>query len=130
MSHNVSQLDIKDLHATIDGKYILKVVDFQVKQGEIHAVMGPNGSGKSTLASTVMGHPKYIVTKGDILFDNESILKLAPDVRARKGLFLAFQYPYEVSGVSLATFLPPAYNAVSHGAKKGDFVHAMLTCLR
>src|SRR5207245_4212317 len=96
MSHNVSQLDIKDLHATIDGKEILKGVDFQVKQGEIHAVMGPNGSGKSTLASTVMGHPKYIVTKGDILFDNESILKLAPDVRARKGLFLAFQYPYEV----------------------------------
>src|SRR2546430_10784267 len=86
MSHNVSQLDIKDLHATIDGKEILKGVDFQVKQGEIHAVMGPNGSGKSTLASTVMGHPKYIVTKGDILFDHESILKLAPDVRARKGL--------------------------------------------
>src|SRR2546421_12905192 len=102
MSHNVSQLDIKDLHATIEGKEILKGVDFQVKQGEIHAVMGPNGSGKSTLASTVMGHPKFIVTKGDILFDNESIIKLAPDVRARKGLFLAFQYPYEVPGVSLS----------------------------
>ena len=116
----MSQLDIKDLHATIDGKEILKGVDFQVKQGEIHAVMGPNGSGKSTLASTVMGHPKYIVTKGDILFDNESILKLAPDVRARKGLFLAFQYPYEVPGVSLATFLRTAYNAVRQGGKKGD----------
>ncbi|TMI35674.1 ATP-binding cassette domain-containing protein, partial [Candidatus Bathyarchaeota archaeon] len=79
----MSQLDIKDLHATIEGKEILKGVDFHVKQGEIHAIMGPNGSGKSTLASTVMGHPKFIVTKGDILFDNESIVKLAPDVRAR-----------------------------------------------
>src|SRR5947208_13879096 len=112
MSHNVSQLDIKDLHATIDGKEILKGVDFQVKQGEIHAVMGPNGSGKSTLASTVMGHPKYIVTKGDILFDHESILKLAPDVSARKAICLAFQYPYEVPAVSLATFLRAAYTAV------------------
>ncbi len=81
----MSQLDIKDLHATIEGKEILKGVDFHVKQGEIHAIMGPNGSGKSTLASTVMGHPKFIVTKGDILFDNESIIKLAPDVRAKKG---------------------------------------------
>src|SRR6266516_2310595 len=129
MSHNVSQLDIKDLHATIDGKEILKGVDFQVKQGEIHAVMGPNGSGKSTLASTVMGHPKYIVTKGDILFDNESLLKLAPDVRARKGLFLAFQYPYEVPGVSLATFLRTAYNAVRQGGKKGDLGQEMLSVL-
>src|SRR5204862_7821211 len=121
MRHNVSQLDIKDLHATIDGKEILKGVDFQVKQGEIHAVMGPNGSGKSTLASTVMGHPKYIVTKGDILFDNESILKLAPDVRARKGLFIAFAYPYEVPGVSLATFLRTAYNAVRQGARRATW---------
>src|SRR6266480_3786961 len=129
MSHNVSQLDIKDLHATIDGKEILKGVDFQVKQGEIHAVMGPNGSGKSTLASTVMGHPKYLVTKGDILFDNESLLKLAPDVRARKGLFLAFQYPYEVPGVSLATFLRTAYNAVRQGGKKGDLGQEMLKLL-
>src|SRR5438128_12228699 len=104
MSHNVSQLDIKDLHATIDGKEILKGVDFQVKQGEIHAVMGPNGPGKSTLASTVMGHPKYIVTKGDILFDNESIRKLAPAVSASKRLFLAVQYHYEVPGVSRPTF--------------------------
>src|SRR5258708_7528909 len=75
MSHNVSQLDIKDLHATIDGKEILKGVDFQVKQGEIHAVMGPNGSGKSTLASTVMGHPKYIVKKGDLGQEMLSVLE-------------------------------------------------------
>src|SRR5947199_9639107 len=99
----MSQLDIKDLHATIDGKEILKGVDFHVKQGEIHAIMGPNGSGKSTLASTVMGHPKFIVTKGDILFDNESIIKLATDVRASKWLFLAFQYPFVVHGVFLST---------------------------
>ncbi|TMI51557.1 ATP-binding cassette domain-containing protein, partial [Candidatus Bathyarchaeota archaeon] len=92
----MSQLEIKDLHASIEGKEILKGVDFQVKQGEIHAIMGPNGSGKSTLASTIMGHPKYKVTKGDISFDGQTLLNLAPDARARKGVFLAFQYPYEV----------------------------------
>lgn len=128
-TQRMSQLDIKDLHATIEGKEILKGVDFHVKQGEIHAIMGPNGSGKSTLASTVMGHPKFIVTKGDILFDNESIIKLAPDVRARKGLFLAFQYPFEVPGVSLSTFLRTAYNAVRQGGKKGDLGQEMLSVL-
>src|SRR5437016_13466703 len=120
MGHSVSQLDIKDLHATIDGKEILKGVDFQVKQGEIHAVMGPNGTGKSTLASTVMGHPKYIVSKGDTLFDNESILTLAPDVRTRKGLFFVFQAPFEVSAVSLATFLRTGYSAARHEVQDGD----------
>src|SRR6266852_8758618 len=108
----MSQLSINDLHAQIEGKEILKGVDLSIKQGEIHAVMGPNGSGKSTLASTIMGHPKYKVTKGDIKFDTESLVPLAPDVRARKGVFLAFQYPFEVPGVSLATFLRTAYNAV------------------
>src|SRR5438067_12834419 len=105
MSHNVSQLDIKDLHATIDGKEILKGVDFQVKQGEIHAVMGLNGSGKSTLVSTVMGHPKYIVTKGDILFEHERILKHTPDVRAAKEVFLALLYRSEALEGSLAIFV-------------------------
>src|SRR2546428_12181748 len=82
----LSQLEIKDLHASIEGKEILKGVDFQVKQGEIQAIMGPNGSGKSTLASTIMGHPKYKVTKGDISFDGQTLLNLAPDARARKGV--------------------------------------------
>lgn len=118
-----------DLHVAIEGKEILKGVDISVRQGEIHAVMGPNGSGKSTLASTVMGHAKFKPTKGDILFDRESILSLAPDARARKGLFLAFQYPFEVPGVSLSTFLRTAYNAVRQGGKRGDLGQEMMSVL-
>jgi Fe-S cluster assembly ATP-binding protein len=125
----MSHLDIKDLHATIEGKEILKGVDFSVNQGQIHAVMGPNGSGKSTLASAIMGHPKYKISKGDILFDSESILPLTPDARARKGLFLAFQYPFEVPGVSLATFLRTAYNAVRQGGKRGDLGQEMVSVI-
>lgn len=104
-------LQLKDLHVSVDGKPILKGVDLTLKAGETHAVMGPNGSGKSTLAYAIAGHPKYKVTQGDILLDGESILNWTPDKRANAGLFLAFQYPHEVSGVSLFNFLRAAYNA-------------------
>jgi Fe-S cluster assembly ATP-binding protein len=107
-----SELVITDLHVAVEGKEILKGVNLTVRQGETHALMGKNGSGKSTLASTLMGHPNYEVTSGDILLDGESILELAPDERARKGLFLAFQYPSAVPGVSTFNFLRTAYNAV------------------
>jgi len=108
-------LEIKDLHVSIEAKQILKGVNLKVSQGEIHAVMGPNGSGKSTLANTLMGHPKYKVNSGDILVNGESIVGMTPDQRAKKGLFLAFQYPLEISGVPLAQFLRSAYRSV-----KGD----------
>src|SRR6516164_6889968 len=85
------QLVIRDLHATVEGKEILQGVDLTITQGETHALMGPNGSGKSTLANVIMGHPKYIVTQGEIFFKGHNILELSPDKRARMGLFLAFQ---------------------------------------
>src|SRR3990172_8825242 len=111
-------LEIKDLHVSIEGKPILKGVNLLVSQGEIHAVMGPNGSGKSTLANTLMGHPKYKVDSGDILVNGESIVGLPPDQRAKKGLFLAFQYPLEISGVPLAQFLRSAYRSVKGEAQQ------------
>jgi len=110
-------LEIKDLHVSIEGKQILKGVDLTVVQGEIHAIMGPNGSGKSTLANTLMGHPKYKVDSGDILVNGESIVGMAPDLRAKRGLFLAFQYPLEISGVPLAQFLRSAYRSLKGEAK-------------
>jgi len=112
-------LEIKDLHASIEGKQILKGVTLTVVQGEIHAIMGPNGSGKSTLANTLMGHPKYKVDSGDILVNGESIVGMSPDQRAKRGLFLAFQYPLEISGVPLAQFLRSAYRSV-RGETKSD----------
>ncbi len=105
------KLEIIGLHASVDGKEILKGVDLTVQQGETHALMGPNGSGKSTLAYTLMGHPKYQVTGGQALIDGESIIGLTPDKRVKKGLFLAFQYPVSVQGVSMFSFLRAAYNA-------------------
>ena len=89
----MSELTIKDLHVSIEGKPIIKGLNLSIRQGEVHAIMGPNGTGKSTLAYTIMGHPNYEVTGGDILIDGESILEMAPDERSRAGVFLAFQYP-------------------------------------
>jgi len=106
-----SELIIEDLHVSVEGKEILRGVDLVVPQGEVHALMGPNGSGKSTLASVILGRPGYTVTKGDVRWDGETILGKTPDKRAQTGLFLAFQYPVEVPGVSIVNFLRSAYNA-------------------
>ncbi|HLM58102.1 MAG TPA: Fe-S cluster assembly ATPase SufC [Pyrinomonadaceae bacterium] len=103
-------LEIRNLHATVDGKEILRGIDLTVNRGEVHAIMGPNGSGKSTLAKILAGHPAYVVTQGEVLFEGRNLLELAPDERAREGVFLAFQYPVEVPGVSNAQFLRLAYN--------------------
>ncbi len=103
-------LEIRNLHATVEGKEILRGIDLTVNKGEIHAIMGPNGSGKSTLAKILAGHPAYVVTGGAVLFEGRNLLELEPDARAREGIFLAFQYPVEVPGVSNAQFLRLAYN--------------------
>jgi len=107
----MSELIIKNLHVSIEKKEILKGVDLTVKQGEIHAIMGPNGTGKSTLAYTLMGHPSYKVTDGEIWFKDRNLLELATDERSRLGLFLAFQYPVAIPGVTLANFLRSAVNS-------------------
>lgn len=105
-------LKIEDLKASIEGKEILKGVNLAVNQGEIHALMGPNGSGKSTLANVLMGHPKYEVIGGKIWYKGEDLLQLSPDERAKKGLFLAFQYPVPIPGVTVTNFLRSALKAV------------------
>ena len=105
-------LKIENLHAEIDGNEILKGVSLGVGQGEIHAIMGPNGSGKSTLSNVLMGHPRYEVTGGSVTFRGEDVFELEPDERAKLGMFLAFQYPSEVPGVSVANFLRTAVNSV------------------
>jgi Fe-S cluster assembly ATP-binding protein len=116
----MSELVIKNLHVSIEGKEILKGLDLTVKQGEVHALMGPNGTGKSTLAYTLMGHPSYTVTGGEVWFKDQNILELPVDVRSRLGIFLAFQYPVAIPGVTVANFLRTAVNARRHAANPED----------
>lgn len=113
-------LEIVDLHVQREGKPILKGVNLKTGPGEVHAIMGPNGSGKSTLAYTLLGHPKYEVTQGKILFDGEDITEASTDERAKKGLFLGFQYPTEVSGVGYSHFLRTSYNALSKSLQSSN----------
>ena len=116
----MSQLEIKNLHVSIEDKEILKGLSLTINQGEIHAIMGPNGTGKSTLAYTLMGHPNYTVTEGEIIFKGQNILELEPDERSRAGLFLAFQYPVAIPGVTVANFLRTALNARRRAANPED----------
>jgi Fe-S cluster assembly ATP-binding protein len=114
----MADLEIQNLHVSVEGKEILKGVDLAVSRGEIHALMGPNGSGKSTLANTIMGHPGYEVTEGRIVFQGEDVTELEADERARAGLFMAFQYPSAIPGVSVINFLRTAVNA--HRKARGE----------
>lgn len=107
----MSVLSIRNMHVSVDSKEILKGVDLDINQGEVHALMGPNGTGKSTLAYALMGHPNYEVTAGEAWFKDQNILELKPDERARLGIFLAFQYPIAIPGVSVANFLRSAINS-------------------
>src|SRR5713101_5502460 len=107
----MQQLTIKDLRVVIGEQEIIRRLSLTVPRGEVHAIMGPNGSGKSTLAKVLAGHPDYHVIKGEVVMDGENVLALAPDERARRGLFMAFQYPSEIAGVTIANFLRAAVQA-------------------
>ncbi|HOD04256.1 MAG TPA: Fe-S cluster assembly ATPase SufC [Anaerolineaceae bacterium] len=116
----MADLIIRDLHVSINDKEIIKGFTLTIPQGEVHAIMGPNGTGKSTLAYTLMGHPNYTVTGGEIIFNGQNILDLEPDERSRLGLFLAFQYPVAIPGVTLANFLRSAVNARRRAENPAD----------
>ncbi len=116
----LATLEVHDLHASVEGKPILNGIDLVVRQGETHALMGPNGSGKSTLSNVIMGRPGYVITEGRVVFNGEDITVLTPDERAKRGLFLAMQYPTEVPGVSVVNFMRTAYQAV-----KGEQISAL-----
>lgn len=116
----MAELVIRDLKVSIEGKEILKGVDLTLPQGEVHAIMGPNGTGKSTLAYTLMGHPSYEVTGGEVIYDGQNILELAPDERSRLGIFLAFQYPVAIPGVTVANFLRTAVNSRRRAVNPDD----------
>jgi Fe-S cluster assembly ATP-binding protein len=116
----MSQLEIRNLHVSIEDKEILKGLDLTIEQGKVHAIMGPNGTGKSTLAYTLMGHPSYTVTEGEVFFKGQNVLELEPDERSRLGIFLAFQYPVAIPGVTVANFLRTAINARRRAVNPDD----------
>ena len=111
--HKMSILEIKDLHVSVEGKEILKGINLKLDTGKINALMGPNGSGRSTLSNALMGNPKYKITKGNIIYDGKDITKLSTDKRAKLGIFLSFQYPSEVQGVTISNFLRTALNSIT-----------------
>lgn len=117
-------LEIKNLHVSVEGKEILKGIDLKVNRGELHAIMGPNGSGKSTLTQVLAGNESYEVTRGEVIYEGKNLLEMSPEARAREGIFLAFQYPVEIPGVSNAYFLKSALNAIrsAHGLEEVDAV--------
>ena len=123
-------IEIKNLHASIDGKEILKGINLTVKPGEVHAIMGPNGSGKSTLSNVLVGHPAYAVTEGEVIYKGQDLLALNPEERSHAGIFLSFQYPVEIAGVSMTNFMRAAINAKRQALGEaalsaGDFLKLM-----
>ena len=122
----MSKLVIKDLHVSVNGEQILKGINLEIDLGKVHVLMGPNGSGKSTLANALMGDPKYTIDKGKIILDGEDITESSPDKRAKKGLFLSFQYPSEITGVTMSNFLRTAYNSVKNANVNVVDFHKML----